>query len=930
MKRFSGWIAYVLAIIMLLPSNAYGYEKPLYEGYIEQGQLKEAVLSERETTFSYPANIVERDVGYDKKEGRERPSSDHFEDMNSGTDLSAMSVGTLAADDIIVNGMSIFRNLNASYTGWSYDASTETLTLDGYNGSAITTSGDLVVYVKSNSTIRGSNGTWGSSGIVANNLGLNIEAGKLLNIYGGNATSYAGGDGIYADSLEFNVGSGASVNINGGSGADYWGGYGIDANSLEMDVGSGASVNINGGSSVNDDGGRGIYADILDLYMFSGGNIKIKGGNTTNGTWGGDGIYGLATYIYTYDYSGNGVLQVTGGRGNYGGDGLYCNTAYIRTSANQGNSITGGSGVLNGGNGILYTQELYFDYGQKLSVNGGTPGGYGIATFTDDEYDGEWYYSEHLNDVYTATSVVFSPKVYTITLDGNGGMYNSKSTIVLTGQYPDWFEVFDYQFQKNGYHYIGWTSELFPNQLIPIDVHITFNANKTFYAQYAPVEGSKVLLISNRGLINGNNFTYINRGDRLPDMIPADQSLSLVGWTDDLMENSVFEIERTMGINELFYLPGTENIQLDRNILYSQVDSSNRTQVNYHGNGGVTQSGSDVVVHTLTSNSDLQIYDYDSGMFKYTGYDQVGWNSSPLGEGTNYPAGYVISERVTRDIFAQWGPTPLHAAIITAREITEDKVGSEIIISQDGRDVLYTIEWTTQSNVTALEDAISSAEIVMNNPSTTELQANAAKNALNNAISTFNANVRNGSRIDATSISLNRSTGTIGAGQSLPLIATLSPSNNNDTVTWSSNNTSVATVSAEGIVEGAGEGVTTITAETRNGITATCTVTVLSPKSSLVASLDSTASGWEVNISVSVYDIVLGNDNSELLVLYTLYKDGQIVRITTREAALSGNRFDGSETIEYPFEERPDTCKAFILRKNNMKPIVTNPMRNLQ
>lgn len=509
-------------------------------------------------------------------------------------------------------------------------------------------------------------------------------------------------------------------------------------------------------------------------------------------------------------------------------------------------------------------------------------------------------------------------------------MYNSKSTIVLTGQYPDWFEVFDYQFQKNGYHYIGWTSELFPNQLIPINAHITFNANKTFYAQYAPVDGSKVLLISNRGLINGNNFTYINRGDRLPDMIPADQSLSLVGWTDDLMENSFFEIERTMGINELFYLPGTENIQLDRNILYAQVDSSNRTQVNYHGNGGVTQSGSDVVVHTLTSNSDLQIYDYDSGMFKYTGYDQVGWNSSPSGEGTNYPAGYVISERVTRDIFAQWGPTPLHAAIITAREITEDKVGSEIIISPDGHDVLYTIEWTTQSNVTALEDAISSAEIVMNNPSTTELQANAAKNALNNSISIFNNSLKFGSRIDAESIILNKSTVSIGTGQSLPLVATLYPQNNNDVITWSSNNASVATVSAEGIVNGAGEGVAIITAKTRTGITATCTVTVISPKSSMEASLDSTASGWEVNVSVSAYDIVLDDYNFELQILYALYKDGQMVKIITSEAVLSGNRFDGSEIINFPFAEKPDSCKAFILRRNNLKPIVTNPMSKLQ
>ncbi len=82
--------------------------------------------------------------------------------------------------------------------------------------------------------------------------------------------------------------------------------------------------------------------------------------------------------------------------------------------------------------------------------------------------------------------------------------------------------------------------------------------------------------------------------------------------------------------------------------------------------------------------------------------------------------------------------------------------------------------------------------------------------------------------ISATGIKLNSSAITIKVGSSYCLTATVSPSNVTDnTVTWSSSNTNIATVTG-GTVTSKKIGKATITAKTHNGIAATATVTVKS------------------------------------------------------------------------------------------------------
>ena len=80
--------------------------------------------------------------------------------------------------------------------------------------------------------------------------------------------------------------------------------------------------------------------------------------------------------------------------------------------------------------------------------------------------------------------------------------------------------------------------------------------------------------------------------------------------------------------------------------------------------------------------------------------------------------------------------------------------------------------------------------------------------------------------VSATGISLNKTKLSLVKGSSATLTATITPSNATDkSVTWTSSNTSIATVS-KGKVTAVKAGTATITAKTSNGKTATCTVTV--------------------------------------------------------------------------------------------------------
>ena len=110
--------------------------------------------------------------------------------------------------------------------------------------------------------------------------------------------------------------------------------------------------------------------------------------------------------------------------------------------------------------------------------------------------------------------------------------------------------------------------------------------------------------------------------------------------------------------------------------------------------------------------------------------------------------------------------------------------------------------------------------------------------------------------VNPTGVTISPTSATVEAGKETTLTATVTPSNaTNKEVTWTSSNTSVATVSG-GKVKGVAEGTAVITATTSNGKTATATVTVTGKT---ITYLDGDGvyfekpSGWGSNINVYLF-----------------------------------------------------------------------------
>ena len=98
-----------------------------------------------------------------------------------------------------------------------------------------------------------------------------------------------------------------------------------------------------------------------------------------------------------------------------------------------------------------------------------------------------------------------------------------------------------------------------------------------------------------------------------------------------------------------------------------------------------------------------------------------------------------------------------------------------------------------------------------------------------------------------TSVALNKTTLTLDTGKTSNLKATVYPSNAaNKKCTWSSSNTSVATVDSNGKVTAKASGTATITVKTSNGKTATCKVTVNLPAPQITG-LSNTTGGIKIS-----------------------------------------------------------------------------------
>ncbi|MDE5744885.1 MAG: Ig-like domain-containing protein, partial [Paramuribaculum sp.] len=158
---------------------------------------------------------------------------------------------------------------------------------------------------------------------------------------------------------------------------------------------------------------------------------------------------------------------------------------------------------------------------------------------------------------------------------------------------------------------------------------------------------------------------------------------------------------------------------------------------------------------------------------------------------------------------------------LTEAELTEgDSVHLTATVSPDNTDDM-TVTWSSYDTAVATIDE--NGLITAIAPGETTVTASTANGVTASCIVTVLKRI-----IHAESILINLSEAELTEGESIHLTAIVLPDETDDqTVTWTSYNTAVATIDENGLITAIAPGKATVTASTANGVTASCIVTVL-------------------------------------------------------------------------------------------------------
>ena len=222
---------------------------------------------------------------------------------------------------------------------------------------------------------------------------------------------------------------------------------------------------------------------------------------------------------------------------------------------------------------------------------------------------------------------------------------------------------------------------------------------------------------------------------------------------------------------------------------------------------------------------------------------------------------------------AAWGTSGSNGGQVTLTMSDQNAEGDIVIDSISILDMSLSDSSAYTGTING-DNTAQSISLTLDSSSTITLTGNSYITSLSNADST-NSNINlngyslyvngtaittggTGTNVNPTSITLNSSALTLKAGNTSSLTATVLPSNaTNKTVTWTSSDTSVATVK-NGTVTAISAGTATITAKTSNGYKAVCTITVTSSSDDISVIENGfyfeKPSNWGDDINVYIYD----------------------------------------------------------------------------
>lgn len=202
------------------------------------------------------------------------------------------------------------------------------------------------------------------------------------------------------------------------------------------------------------------------------------------------------------------------------------------------------------------------------------------------------------------------------------------------------------------------------------------------------------------------------------------------------------------------------------------------------------------------------------GSLAYKIFNNYDGNSAMYGD---VNVGATMSDRINSSVYASVtssSDNELHVIVLN-KSMTSSINGT------------FTINGSNLNYTTATVYAVQNGSPSVSRKTDMTISGNAFNYSLP-ALSVYHFILKSGTSVPVAGVTVSPATATINAGESVQLTASVTPSNaTNKNVTWSSSNSSIASVSSAGLVTAMSAGSATVTATTVDGNkTATCSVTV--------------------------------------------------------------------------------------------------------
>lgn len=556
-------------------------------------------------------------------------------------------------------GTTVFKSdQDRSGAGWAYTAANRCLVLDGYQGGGIAASGDLVVYTYGENQVTGKDGT------------------------------YYGQNGIVVDGdLEINVKGNSVLQVTGGSGREEPG-DGISVASGHLTCWITGGLYAQGGALTSADGvgGHGLYCGGISLYGIGDQAIVIaQGGQSRNGV-GGCGILAPSVYVDV-------DCMAVGAAGHIGGYGIFF-----------GNFCT--IGVING----------YFAGGEasSSSIYDGGP-------IQSSESGVKWYYSEHTTLSEAGRELAVTVNEYTLRLNGNGGRYNGQSYLSDTQEYPQYYWLPNYIFQRDKYTQVGWRES--NGDFVALNELYIPEANTTLSAEWLMVDPGDIVINSlSRTLDDGSHYRCQRTALTLPTQLQGDNdNKDVLGWSDTVDPRIDLDTYTMRGIwyeGGDVILPDKDRVQL----LYDYREGGSYAR--YHPNGGTIQDGGTILVqYTTPTGGDLAVYALDdSAMTPPQGCVFRGWSRAANVDTVRYKAGETISHPSTQtreiiDLYAVWEQVEFVETLEPGVQVRSNTDSGKITVElsrdwcrENGSQTVIAAGFATDGTAKLLRTAVASCE----------------------------------------------------------------------------------------------------------------------------------------------------------------------------------------------------------------------------